>query len=115
MSKVIDVECGQVRKEANVVQRLMDITDDYVGELIEEVVERYYSVEIELSEEYGRLLKFISRELAKGLFDHKPSPEEYEELLAKYKHPKYESMLMNVISYLVSVYIRKQERVRRID
>ena len=55
MSKVIDVERGQVRKEVNVVQKLMDITDNYVGELIEEVVERYYSVEVELSEEYGRL------------------------------------------------------------
>ena len=110
MSKVIDVERGQVRKEVNVVQKLMDITDNYVGELIEEVVERYYSVEVELSEEYGRLLKFISRELARGLFDHKPSPEEYEELLAKYKHPKYGSMLINVISYLISVYIRRRKR-----
>ena len=82
----------------------MDITDAYLGEFIEEVVERYYD-DIDLSSEYGELLEYISMELIKGLFNDTPLPERYERTLRRLSSRKYRSLVFNIVSFLVSKYL----------
>jgi len=86
----------------------MDITDAYLGEIIEEVVEKYYD-EIDLSTEYGELLEYISMELVKGIFGDTPLPERYERTLRRLSSRKYRSLIFNIISYLVSRYLESRE------
>ena len=82
----------------------MDITDAYLGEIIEEVVERYYD-DIDLSSEYGELLEYISMELVNGLFNDTPLPERYERTLRRLSSRKYRSLVFNIVSFLVSKYL----------
>lgn len=84
----------------------MDITDAYLGEIIEEVVEKYYE-DIDLSSEYGELLEYISVQLIKGLFNYTPLPEKYERTLRRLLGKKYRSLIFNIVSFLVSKYLEK--------
>ncbi len=85
----------------------MDITDAYLGEIIEEIVEKYYD-DIDLSSEYGELLEYISKELIKGLFNDVPTPERYERTLRRLSSRKYRSLIFNIVSFLVSKYLENR-------
>ncbi len=86
----------------------MDITDAYLGEIIEEIVAKYYD-DIDLSMEYGELLEYISKKLIEGLFSEHPSPERYERTLRRLSSRKFRSVIMNVVSYLISRYLDENE------
>ncbi len=89
----------------------MDITDAYVGDVIEDLVLKHYSDEIDLAEEYGELLEYISRELIRGLFKTRsPSPLFYEKILKHWVSSKA-SLLRNVVSYLLSKYLENRSIV----
>ncbi len=96
-----------VKKETDLIYMdFIDITDSYLGDLIEDVVTRFYS-ELDLSDEYGELLEFISSKMIEGLFgkESTPDPSAYESKLRRLVGRSNRTKLMNVISYLVSQYI----------
>ncbi len=88
----------------------MDITDAYLGDLIEHLVTRHYSDYIDLAEEYGEILEFISRELVRSLCRNgKPSPSMYESRLKKLLYSSRRYIVSNVVSYLLSRYLEYRE------
>lgn len=96
-----------MKKETDLVYMdYIDITDSYLGDLIEDVVSKFYS-EVDLSDEYGELLEFISNKMIEGLFGKNaiPDPALYESRLRRLVDKNNRTKLINVISYLVSQYI----------
>ncbi len=100
-----------MKRETNLIYMdFIDITDSYLGDLIEDVVSRFYR-QLNLSDEYGELLEFISSKLVEGLFGKNitPDPSAYENKLKRLLGKNNRTKLMNVISYLVSQYIAFKE------
>ncbi len=90
----------------------LDLTDAYLGEVIEDIASKYYP-DIDLSTEYGELLEYISERLIEGFFkDEIPDPSAYERKLSRLTSRSNRTFLNNVISYLISRYI--EERSSRI-
>lgn len=101
-----------MKKETDLIYMdFIDITDSYLGDLIEEVVTKFYS-ELDLSDEYGDLLEFISSKMVEGLFGREspPDPSAYESKLRRLMGRSNRTKLMNIISYLVSLYISSKEK-----
>ncbi len=84
----------------------IDITDAYIGSIIERVVTKFYIDEIDLEMEYGELLAYISKRLIEGKYRRRPSPEEYERFLNRLSRSR--AIAFNVISYLVSRYLEER-------
>ncbi len=85
----------------------IDITDAYIGSVIESVVEKFYLNEIDLETEYGDLLAYIARRLIEGKYHkRKPSPAEYERFLTRLARSR--GIVFNVVSFLVSRYLEER-------
>lgn len=85
----------------------IDITDAYLGDVIEDIVSKYYPY-IDLSLHYGELLEYISRHLVRGLISSNPSPIKYERRLSYIVSRYDKSIVSSVISYLVSRFINEE-------
>ena len=87
----------------------IDITDAYLGDLIEDIASKHYP-NIDLHTEYGDLLEYISEKLIEGLFkDEIPDPSTYERKLSRLASRSNRIFLTNVISYLISRYIEERD------
>jgi len=79
----------------------VDLVEEYLGDLIEEVVYKYYSDKIDLELEYELLLSYIVQNLTDD--EKYGDVNNFRELLRKLGRRKGVAKL--VISYLVSQYI----------
>jgi len=79
----------------------VDLVEEYLGDLIEEIVYKYYSDKIDLELEYELLLSYIVQNLTDD--EKYGDVDNFRELLRKLGRRKGVAKL--VISYLVSQYI----------
>jgi len=89
-------------REALLYDYLMDLVEEHLGDLIEEVVEKYYSDYIDLEMEYENVLRYITQTLA-GEHGEYEDPDRFRDMLKKMVKRKNVGKL--IISYLVSKYI----------
>ncbi len=101
-----------VRETDIIYADYINITDVYLGDLIEDIVMKHYE-DIDLSDEYGELLEYISMNLLEGFFGTRDAdPIKYERTLRRIVNNKDKAILTNVISYLISKYIEDREHLK---
>ncbi len=81
----------------------IDLTDQYLGELIEEVIERYYPDIIEIVD-FEDLLEYITLKIMNGN-KRLNNYEEYQKLLRRLLRNK--QIAKTLISYLISKYLEE--------
>lgn len=82
----------------------IDVLDEYFGELIEEIVLRYYEDKIDIDEEYIDVLEYIAD---KFVNKSKSSSNSFEKKIIKLSNNP--SLAKVIISYLVSRYIEERD------
>lgn len=82
----------------------MDVLDEYLGELIEEIVIRYYEDKIDVDEEYLDILEFIADRLMNS---ESGSSTGFEKKVSRLS--RNPSLARVIVSYLVSKYVEERE------
>ncbi len=85
----------------------VDLVEEYLGDMIESIVYKYYSDKIDLEIEYESLLSFIVDQLVGDNRDYYEDIDRFRDFLKKLGRRKSISKL--VISYLISRYIEGSE------
>ncbi len=80
-----------------------DLTEEYLGDLIEEVVVNYYDDRIDIASEYEDLLEYVINRIIKDSLHGEYDPERFEKVVKKMARMRSVGKL--IISYLVSEYI----------
>ena len=91
------------------MEYLTDVAEEYLGDMIEELVEKYYSDQIDLSEEYPDLLSFITLKLINKSLNGSEDVGRFRRVLAKLSRRK--DIAKIVVSYLISEYIRSRDEI----
>lgn len=89
--------------ESPLMEYFVDLTEQYLGDLIEEVVEQYYEDKIDIATEYEVILEYIIEKFIKESLHGDSNPEKFEKLLRRLSRNKGISKL--VLSYLISRYL----------
>lgn len=84
----------------------IDIVNDHLGELIEEVVTRYYEDKVDVEEEYIDILEFITERL---MSSKSGSSDDFKKTVLKLSRRR--SLAKVIISYLVSKYIEEKMKL----
>lgn len=100
-------EAGDKLDESMILEYLTDIAEEYLGDMIEELVERYYSDKIDLAEEYPELLGFITLKLVNKSLNGDEDPDKFRKVIGRLSRRK--SLAKAVISYLISEYISERD------
>ncbi len=93
--------------EPVVTDVLIGLTDEYLGEIIDEILEQYYSDQ-ELAIDYEELLEYITNELV-GKNGITENYERYYRLLKKLV--KHRSIAKTLVSYLIYKYLNGREQI----
>lgn len=96
---------------AIVSEYLIDLVDEYFGNLIEEIVMKYYKDSIDLEIEYENILLYIVDKLTEGKEEY-GDPVKFRELMRKLGHKRGVSKLL--VSYLISKYIEEENEENNI-
>ncbi|MEM0355834.1 MAG: hypothetical protein QW716_04100 [Desulfurococcaceae archaeon] len=81
----------------------IDLVNNYLGELIEEVVTQYYEDKIDVDEEYIDILEFVTEKLMKN---SSGSLNDFKKIIVKLSSKP--SLARVIISYLVSKYFEER-------
>jgi len=92
-----------VDAEIALLEYLVDLAEQYLGDIIEEVVEKYYSDKIDLSERYVDILEYITEKIIDDSLKGDENPEKFKKIVRKLSARPYVAKML--ISYLVSEYI----------
>jgi len=93
--------------ESMILEYLTDMAEEYLGDIIEELVEKYYSDKIDLAEEYPDLLEFITLRLVNESLNGDEDPDKFRKVIGRLSRRK--SLAKAVISYLISEYITERD------
>ncbi|ABN70356.1 hypothetical protein Smar_1264 [Staphylothermus marinus F1] len=99
--------------ESPLIEYFVDLTEQYLGDLIEEVVEQYYEDKIDIATEYEAILEYIIEKFVKESLRGEYDPEKFEKLLRRLSRNKGIGKL--VVSYLVSRYIEENMNFKNED
>lgn len=81
-----------------------------VGDIIEELIEKYYSDRVERYMDYEELLYMIGKEISNNVFKGRAIPEEIEAYLYKLREKKGYAKL--ILSYLIGKTLESMEEVK---
>ena len=87
---------------------LADLVEEHLGNIIEEIIDKYYGDRIDKELEYEEILRFITTELM-GTDEEDYDETEFTKILRKLAHKRSIGKL--VVSYLISKYIENRDRV----
>lgn len=88
-------------------QELIDSVEIEIGDIVSELINKYYGDFVETDRDYSRVLRSITRQVEIEVFKGKASPEEVLEYLRKIKSKKGIAKL--VLSYMISNAIERSE------
>ncbi len=96
-----------VDAEIALLEYLVDLAEQYLGDIIEEVIEKYYSDKIDLSERYVDVLEFITEKIIDDSLNGDENPERFKKIVRKLAARPYIAKML--ISYLISEYIENYD------
>ncbi len=105
--------CLGVDNESALLEYFADLTEQYLGDLIEEVIEEYYSDKVDISAEYEDILEYIIDTLIDENLNGDYDPARFEKLLRTFL--RHKNLARIVLSYLISKYIEENENFTYFD
>jgi hypothetical protein len=99
--------------KSSLLDYFTDLTEEYLGDLIEEVVTEYYDDKIDIASEYEDLLEYVINRIVKDSLHGEYDPEKFEKIVKKMARMKGIGRL--IISYLVSEYISEYNDIDTLD
>lgn len=81
-------------------RKLIDSVESVVGDLVNDIIDRYYGDRVESEYDYEKILYYIARHIKQEVFSNKASFDEVVEYLSKLRTKG--SLAKLVLSYMIS-------------
>jgi len=95
----------------NTEETVVDIIDEAIGDILEELLEKYYGDNLESEEDYDELIYNIVNFIKKEVFKGKADVAEIRDFLYRFREKPHIAKL--VLSYIIGNYFEKTGSLAR--
>lgn len=88
-------------------KKVVSAVDNVIGDIIDEILDKYYSDYVETKYEYERLLYKIVERVKQEVFNNNATPEDVIEYFKNLRSKKHQAKL--VLSYLIAAALEELE------
>lgn len=90
-------------------RKLVDTIDNLIGDIVDDIINRYYGDLVETDHDYERILYAIARYIKQEVFEDKATVNDIIEYLSRLRTKK--SFARLILSYLVARALEEREEI----